>query len=245
MVTWYMNISLQELFCFDIANFFLRRCGPTRAMAYSFLRFLDHTQRRTTVGTTPLDEWSARRRDWYRQLADYILIIKPTRCTNFTNLFLEQNAVCFGEFLCPSSGVFHCTHSNGLCHTACNKQDQDVPSWFCLLQAVWHKPLLCVQWKTPDDGQRNSPKHTAFCSKNKFVKLVHLVGFIIRIYHDVRSTERQIPDYNVGYSYYFSYSSRWQPNSTATFHTRYENSVPNITLCKSPVGSSVLNSPRI
>ena len=29
------------------------------------MRFLDHTQRRTTVGRTPLDEWSARRRDLY------------------------------------------------------------------------------------------------------------------------------------------------------------------------------------
>ena len=28
-----------------------------------FTRFLDHTQRRTTVGRTPLDKWSARRRD--------------------------------------------------------------------------------------------------------------------------------------------------------------------------------------
>jgi hypothetical protein len=27
--------------------------------------FLDHTQRRITVGRTPLDEWSARRRDLY------------------------------------------------------------------------------------------------------------------------------------------------------------------------------------
>ena len=34
-------------------------------MAFSFLRFLDHTQRRITVGRTPLDEWSARRRDLY------------------------------------------------------------------------------------------------------------------------------------------------------------------------------------
>ena len=34
-------------------------------MASSFLRFLDHTQRLTTVGTTPLNEWSARRRDLY------------------------------------------------------------------------------------------------------------------------------------------------------------------------------------
>ena len=35
------------------------------AMASSFTRFLDHTQRRTTVGRTPLDERSARRRDHY------------------------------------------------------------------------------------------------------------------------------------------------------------------------------------
>ena len=41
------------------------RCGPTRARASWFFRFLDHTQRRTTVGRTPLDEWSARRRDLY------------------------------------------------------------------------------------------------------------------------------------------------------------------------------------
>ena len=30
-----------------------------------FLMFLDHTKRRSTVGRTPLDEWSARRRDLY------------------------------------------------------------------------------------------------------------------------------------------------------------------------------------
>ena len=41
------------------------RCGPPRAMASSFMRFLYHTQRRTTVGMTPLDEWSACRRDLY------------------------------------------------------------------------------------------------------------------------------------------------------------------------------------
>jgi hypothetical protein len=31
----------------------------------SFLRFLDHAQRRTTLGTTPLDERSARSKDLY------------------------------------------------------------------------------------------------------------------------------------------------------------------------------------
>jgi len=44
----------------------------------------------------------------------------------------------------------------------------------------------------PDDGQRNCPKHVEFYSKNKFEKLVHLVGFIIRIYHDARSPECRI-----------------------------------------------------
>ena len=36
---------------------------------------------------------------------DKFLIIKPTRCTNFSNLFLQWNSTCFGQFLCPSSGV--------------------------------------------------------------------------------------------------------------------------------------------
>jgi len=48
-----------ELFFF----FFWWRCDPTRVMASSFLRFLDHTQR--TAGRTPLNEWSAHRRDLY------------------------------------------------------------------------------------------------------------------------------------------------------------------------------------
>src|SRR5215475_3155169 len=34
-------------------------------MEHLFLMFLDHTQRRSTVGRTPLDECSARRRDFY------------------------------------------------------------------------------------------------------------------------------------------------------------------------------------
>jgi hypothetical protein len=98
------------------------------------------------------------------------LIIKPTRCIDFSNLFLEWNSACFGQLLCPSSGVLRCTHSNGTCHTslltAC-EQDQDVT-------------LLCVQWRTPDDGQSNCQKHAEFHSKNKFEKSMHLVGFIIR-----------------------------------------------------------------
>jgi len=46
-----------------------------------------------------------------------ILILEPTICTNFSNLFLELKSTCFGHFLCPSSDVFHCTRSNGICHS--------------------------------------------------------------------------------------------------------------------------------
>jgi hypothetical protein len=46
-------------------DFFLCRCDQTRAMASSFTRFPDHTQRRSAVGRTPLGESSAWRRDIY------------------------------------------------------------------------------------------------------------------------------------------------------------------------------------
>ena len=39
--------------------------APQWVRASSFTGFLDHTQRRTTVGRTHLDEWSARPRDLY------------------------------------------------------------------------------------------------------------------------------------------------------------------------------------
>jgi len=61
---FFENLSRKFKFIYFFI-FLLWRCNPTRVMASSFLRFLDHTQRRTTVGRTPLDEWPARRRDLY------------------------------------------------------------------------------------------------------------------------------------------------------------------------------------
>ena len=62
---WTVKTGMQDTVARPFIGFVLLwRCNPTRVMASSFLRFLDHT-RRTTVGTTPLDEWSACRRDLY------------------------------------------------------------------------------------------------------------------------------------------------------------------------------------
>jgi hypothetical protein len=61
------QLLLDTKFLTTISTFFfpLWRCCPTLAMASSFLRFLDNTQRRITVRKTPLDKWSTRRRDVY------------------------------------------------------------------------------------------------------------------------------------------------------------------------------------
>ena len=63
LCTW-MPYSYKKQRCFRNKKSFLWRCDPTRAMASSFLRFLDPI-RRITDGSPPLDEWSARRRDLY------------------------------------------------------------------------------------------------------------------------------------------------------------------------------------
>ena len=38
--------------------------------------------------------------------------INIQRC--MVSKMLKKNSACFGQFLRPSSGVFHCTHSNGI-----------------------------------------------------------------------------------------------------------------------------------
>jgi hypothetical protein len=43
-------------YLYDLFIYFLWLCSPARAMASLFMRFLDHTQRRSTIGRTPLDE---------------------------------------------------------------------------------------------------------------------------------------------------------------------------------------------
>jgi hypothetical protein len=83
-------IQMWDQFMFHIlcVNVFVCfwRDSPQWARASSFMGFLDYTQRRTTVGRTPLDEWSARRRNLYltkynthnRQTSMPPVGIKPT-----------------------------------------------------------------------------------------------------------------------------------------------------------------------
>ena len=97
------------------------------------------------------------------------LIMKLTRCTDFSNLFLQWNSTCFGQFLCPSSGVFHCTQSNGICCrgllTAC-EQDQNGTANFSNVFLKWN--ITCFgQFLCPSSGvfhctHSNGICHTGF-----------------------------------------------------------------------------------
>ena len=58
-----------------------------------------------------------------------------------------------------------------------------VPSWTCfkaVVKLAWHIPVPNVQWRTPDDGQRDCPKRVEFLDKNKFGKLVCLLILLKR-----------------------------------------------------------------
>ena len=59
----YVSLFTCLTFTSDVLT--LRRLMSYIYMEHQFLMFLDHTQRRSTVVRTPLDEWSARRRDLY------------------------------------------------------------------------------------------------------------------------------------------------------------------------------------
>jgi len=61
----YPSLSAQRLSERTLYTPFFRRDSPQWVLVSSFTWFLDHTQRPTTVGRTPMDEWSARRIDLY------------------------------------------------------------------------------------------------------------------------------------------------------------------------------------
>ena len=111
-----------------------------------------------------------------------ILLIKPTRCTNFSNLFLEQNSTCFRQVFCPSSGLYYCIHSK-----------RYMSYRLCWLLAsgirMFHIPIAVYTVLDSWWWTETCLKHLKFYSRNKFEKLAHQVGFIMRLYHDAWSSK--------------------------------------------------------
>jgi hypothetical protein len=117
-------------------------------------------------------------------------ITKPNRCTNFTNLFWHETLHVSVSSSVHRQEFIHCTLSNGICHPGLKtafEQDQDgtaVLSWSCSKAVctvpVWHMPLLSVQWINSWRWTEELSETCRVSCQNKFVKLVHLVGFIIK-----------------------------------------------------------------
>ena len=63
------------------------------------------------------------------------IVINSYNKTNQMHWFLKFifgiNSTCFAQFFCPSSGVQHCTHSNGVCHTCLLRACEQDQSWSC------------------------------------------------------------------------------------------------------------------
>ena len=116
-------------------------------------------------------------------------IIKPTRCTNFSNLLRHENLHVSSSSSAHHQEFIHCTLSNGICHTGFKtafEQDQDgtaVLSWSCskdVHKPVLHKPMPSVQWINSWWWTEELPATCRFSCRSKFGKLAHLVGFIIK-----------------------------------------------------------------
>jgi hypothetical protein len=127
----------------------------------------------------------------------YFFIIKPTRCTNFTNLFCHENLHVSDSSSVHHQEFIHRTPSNGI---RAGPGWNPVPSWSCskaVYKPVWHIPLLSVQcinsWWWTDELSETC----RVSLQNKFVKLVHLVCFITKkfVMMHCRSHERKIQYY--------------------------------------------------
>jgi len=79
----------------------------------------------------------------------------------------------------------------------------------------------------PVDGHRNCVKHVEFYSQNKSEKFVHLIGFIIRINHDARSSEYQIQLYAILTQYVLYLSTLHSFGMAYTLFTpKFSSSLP-------------------
>jgi len=92
-VSWLSAKSLSK----QILSFCFWPDSPQWARASAFTRFIDNTKQRITVGRTPLDEWSARRRDLY--------------LTTHTTLTTDRQTASIGPGS-PHSGGFWITHND-------------------------------------------------------------------------------------------------------------------------------------
>ena len=107
----------------------------------------------------------------------------------FHKFILSWNSPCFGQFVCPSSGVYSLHVQQWYMSYRFVDRFRAgpgwnwVPSWFCskaVYKPGWHIPLLSVKWINSWWWTDELSETWRVSGQNKFVKLMHLFGFITK-----------------------------------------------------------------
>jgi hypothetical protein len=106
-------------------------------------------------------------------------VIKPTRCTKFTNLFCHETLRVSDSSSVHHHEFIHCTLSNGVCHTGF-EQEHMPQLESCLQTCMTYTIAECTVNKLLMMDRRTARNMYRVSCQNKFVKLVHLVGFITK-----------------------------------------------------------------
>ena len=108
---------------------------------------------------------------------------KTNQMHQFPKFTPVWNSTCFGQFLCPSSGVYSLYTQQWCMSYSFEDSFRAGPFWSCskaIFKAVWHTPLLSVQWINSWWWAEELPETCRVSYRSKSGKLVHLVGFTIR-----------------------------------------------------------------
>jgi len=125
------------------------------------------------------------------------------------------NSTCFGQLLCPSSGVYSLYTRHWCMSYRFEDSFRAGPGRSCskaVFKPVWHTPVPSVQWINSWWWAEELPETRKVSCRSKFGKLVHLVGFITKKHIHVSVTSA------------FNWNDHQLPTPAAFVPTSYERS---------------------
>ena len=109
---------------------------------------------------------------------------KTNQMHQFPKFTPAWKSTCFGQFFCPSSGVYSLYTQQWYMSYRCVDSFRAGPGWNCssnlVYKPVWHTPLLMLKWINSRWLAEKLPETCRILCQSKFGKLVQLVGFIIK-----------------------------------------------------------------
>ena len=110
----------------------------------------------------------------------FFICNKTKQMHQFHKFILAWNSTCFGQFLCPSSGIYS-LYTQQWCMSYKFLDSFQAGAYASARKlSVWHIQVLSVQWINYWWWTDELSETCRVSCQNKFVELVHLVGFIIK-----------------------------------------------------------------